>query len=145
MTQYVCLVGNTGKGISSINLRSGQWAASWAEESCPSHLVHRYPCPPSACVSLWAEHAAGATSKKMILGSVPGVISGLTQKRSVSAFLLIFSTLWFPLVSFKAVVVVSGTPLWQKCLLPQENPMLFFPAQYLLASLCSEMSLWKLI
>lgn len=49
------------------------------------------PRSPTARVSFSAV-AAGATSKKMILGRIPGVISGLAQKRSVSAFLLIFST-----------------------------------------------------
>lgn len=61
----------------------------WMEASCSSLLVHRWSHPPAARVSFSAvrEHAAGATSKKMILGGVPGVISGLAQKRSVSAFL----------------------------------------------------------
>lgn len=69
------------------------------------------------------EHAVGATSKKMILGGVPGVILGLAQKRSVSAFLLIFSTLWFPLVSLwlyrdPAVTEASAAPEVSHIVLP---------------------------
>lgn len=119
----LCLAGNPDKGIASINLGSQRWASS--------HPVHQWSHPPTTRVSFSAEreHAAGATSKKMILGGVPGVISGLAQKRSVSAFLLIFSTLWFLLVSFKAVVLCGciGTLLWQKHLLPQKCGILFFP------------------
>lgn len=60
----------------------------WMEAFCSSHLVHRWSHPRTTCVSLSAvrEHAAGATSKKTILGGVPGVILGLAQKQSVSAF-----------------------------------------------------------
>lgn len=79
----------------------------WMEASRSSHLLHPQSRPPTtpAPFSAVREHAASATSKKMILGSVPRVILGLTQRLSVSAFLLIFSTSWFPLVSFKAVVL----------------------------------------
>lgn len=67
----------------------------WMEASCSSHLLHPQSRPPTtpAPFSAVQEHAAGTISKKMILGGVPGVISGLTQRPSVSAFLLIFSTL----------------------------------------------------
>lgn len=88
-------------GMAKGCLLSGSISLLWP---CP-----RRSGPPRARVSLSAvaEYAAGATSKKMIVGRVPGVISGLTQKRSVSAFRFIFSASVVPSRSFQ-----SSCDLW---------------------------------